>query len=128
MNLELHDEEVGNSLTASITDLDYGYQAEQWVRDTCEDPDAASVVKWVLFDDAGILCVWERPPESSEVPVVTQRAARFTGTWEAGPDEIVIPPGYDEYPPCPTCMDGGRVGLSSVDCDYYCYECCDTFS
>jgi hypothetical protein len=30
-------------------------------------------------------------------------------------------------PDCPTCPDGGRVGPSAVDNDWYCYECCNTF-
>ena len=33
----------------------------------------------------------------------------------------------DEYPDCPKCPDGGRVGLSAVGGKFYCYECCGTF-
>ena len=32
-----------------------------------------------------------------------------------------------EYPDCPTCPDGGRVGPSAVGGNFYCYECSGTF-
>ncbi len=87
MILELHDSEVGNTLTARAKDIDYDYQAEQWVQDTHDHPDA---VKWVLLDDQGVRCVWERPQGSKEMPNITQRSARFRGAWEKGPLEVAI--------------------------------------
>jgi chaperone required for assembly of F1-ATPase len=39
MYLELHDNEVGNSLSAQINNIDYDYQAEQWVQETYNNPD-----------------------------------------------------------------------------------------
>lgn len=32
-----------------------------------------------------------------------------------------------DFPSCPTCSNGGRVGPSAVGGTYYCYECCGTF-
>lgn len=90
MHLELHDDEAGNTLVARINSIDYDYQAEQWVQDTHNDPKATNVIKWILYDGAGIRCVWERPKGSPAMPDITQRSVRFTGTWEKGPNEIAI--------------------------------------
>jgi hypothetical protein len=73
MILELHDNETGNTLTARISDIDYLYQAEQWVIDTYNEPEHQEVVRWELFDQLGgeKLRVWERPVGSTEMPIVT---------------------------------------------------------
>jgi len=91
MYLELHDGETGKTLTAKIQELDYDYQAEQWVQDTYSDPHAKDVVKWELHDNKGLRCVWERPANSSATPNITQRSPRFQGTWEKGPSEVTLP-------------------------------------
>lgn len=91
MYLELHDAEEGNTLVAMIRDLDYDYQAEQWVQDTVHDANASTVVKWVLHDDKGVRCVWERT-DLAAMPDITQRSSRFAGTWKAGPNETRIAP------------------------------------
>ncbi|MCX6779355.1 MAG: hypothetical protein NTU97_03940 [Candidatus Magasanikbacteria bacterium] len=90
MHLELHDDEVGNTLCARVRRIDYDYQAEMWVRDTYNSPNAAKVIKWILFDEEGVRCVWERPLGSLAIPDITQRSSRFTGEWEKGPNEVVI--------------------------------------
>lgn len=90
MYLELHDGEEGNSLAAKIRNIDYDYQAEQWVQDTYKDSRATNVIKWVLYDEVGIRCVWERPNGDSSMPDITQRSRRFTGEWMKGPNEITI--------------------------------------
>lgn len=91
MYLELHDNEEGNTLFARINNLDYAYQAEQWVQETSVDNGHEVVIKWILFDRLGPVCVWERSVGSTEMPSITQRAERFTGTWEKGPKEVVLP-------------------------------------
>jgi len=91
MYLELHDNEKGNTLLARINKLSYTYQAEQWVQETRIGDGHEVVIKWALFDRLGPVCIWERPVGSTEMPSITQRAERFTGTWEKGPNEITIP-------------------------------------
>ena len=90
MYLELHDTEEGNTLFARVKEIDYDYQAEQWVQDTYADPSTTTVVKWILYDSVGIRCVWERPEGSASMPNITQRSSRFTGKWEKGPVEVAI--------------------------------------
>lgn len=87
MILELHDSEEGDTLDARIPHLDYDYQAEQWVWDTRS---SEGVVKWILLDEQGVRCVWERPQGSMEMPNITQRSQRFQGEWERGPAEVAI--------------------------------------
>ncbi len=88
MTLELHDNEAGKTLRAKIFRLDFDYQAEQWVQDTSRDD--PEVIKWILIDDDGTRCVWERPVGSTDFPEITQRSARFTGEWKRGPAEVAI--------------------------------------
>ncbi|MEK7447608.1 MAG: hypothetical protein AAB632_02340 [Patescibacteria group bacterium] len=87
MHLELHDNEEGNTLNGGVKDIDYDYQAEEWVRLTIDQPE---IIKWILYDGSGIRCVWERPEGSTSMPDITQRSERFTGTWEKGPVEVSI--------------------------------------
>ncbi|HEY9584582.1 MAG TPA: hypothetical protein VJI33_03335 [Candidatus Paceibacterota bacterium] len=91
MTLELHDAENGNSLVARVSRLDYDYQAEIWVDDTATRNLAySSVIKWVLIDELGVRCVWERPQPGNNVPDITERSSRFEGVWERGPNEVSI--------------------------------------
>ena len=70
MTLELHDNETGNTLFARICNIDYLYQAEQWVIDT-QDKAHASVIRWLLYDDNKTLIqTWERPVGSLDFPSV----------------------------------------------------------
>ena len=82
MYLEIHDAELESPLgtfCAEIGNIDYAYQAEQWVIDTHKDHPEA--VLWLLFlgdkpekrsrDDVGVRFltqVWERQPGSTEMP------------------------------------------------------------
>ena len=88
MILELHDNETGNTLVARVNNIDYDYQAEQWVQDTKADQPA--IIKWILSDDEGMRCVWERPVGSTDFPDITQRSTRFAGEWQRGPAEVAI--------------------------------------
>ena len=85
MELELHVAGDGNTLTAGVRDIDYDYQAEQWVLDTYGDPKARKVVRWVLIDDAGERCVWERKDGDPGCPRITIRSERFTSQWADDP-------------------------------------------
>ena len=87
MTLELHDNETGNTLRGCIRNIDYDYQAEQWVKDTHDDLD---VVQWILNDDVGIRCVWSRDVGSNQLPNISKRSSRFQGTWQKGPQEVAI--------------------------------------
>ena len=87
MRLELHDNEVGNSLNGRVSSIDYDYQAEMWVQDTHNNK---LIVRWELHDDKGLRCAWERPDGSAEMPVITKRSPRFIGGWEKGPNEVEI--------------------------------------
>lgn len=89
MLLEFHDNEEGNTLVARV-EVDYAYQAEQHVQDTAKDDSFSEIVRWSLSDDLGVTCVWERPSGELGLPNITQRAARFAGTWEKGPSEVAI--------------------------------------
>ncbi len=90
MYLELHDNEEGNTLCASIPNIDFDYQAEQYVQETYNDRRAVRVIKWLLKDEQGVRCQWERPIGSSELPEITGRSKRFTGEWQRGSHEVEI--------------------------------------
>jgi hypothetical protein len=87
MHLELHDNEAGNTLFGRVPNIDYDYQAEQWVQDTQAEK---AVIRWELHDSQGLRCVWERQGDSAEMPNITKRSPRFTGEWQKGPNELVI--------------------------------------
>ncbi|MFA6095539.1 MAG: hypothetical protein WC767_01725 [Candidatus Paceibacterota bacterium] len=88
MRLELHDSDPKNSLFARVKGIDYDYQAEQWVLDTRDKP---KVVRWVLIDEVGARCIWEREPGDTGIPAITRRSDRFTGTWQRTPGEEALP-------------------------------------
>lgn len=37
MYLEMHDNETRNSLTAGVGNIDFEYQAEEWIKETVDD-------------------------------------------------------------------------------------------
>ena len=65
MILELHDSEEGNTLFARVNDIDYVYQAEEWIDQT---RGKRPVVHWVLKDGDLVVKAWERPEGSTEFP------------------------------------------------------------
>jgi len=82
MILEVHDNEVGNTLAGRVNNIDYDYQAEQWVQDIDENPNAQHpVVRYVLLDAEGERAVWEKDGENI---TLVRRAPRFTGQWQVG--------------------------------------------
>lgn len=70
MILEFHDNEIENTLVARIRDIDFLYQAEQWIIDTLNDAETQNVISWKLLDAEGgsVLRIWERPIGSNEMP------------------------------------------------------------
>lgn len=86
MRLEFHDGEVGNSLCARC-EVDYAYQAEMHVQESAE---RVNLVRWELFDDEGLICVWEREAGSTKFPDITKRSPRFDGEWQKGPNEVAV--------------------------------------
>ena len=89
MILELHDNEKGKTLVARVKNIDFDYQAEQWVQDT---KDKRNVIKWVLLDDIGIRCIWERGVgETNKMPDLTHYSPRFVGEWQKSPTAVMIP-------------------------------------
>jgi hypothetical protein len=84
MILEVHDTEEINSLAATVKNLDYDYQAEQWVQDIMTDevnggPRKFALAKFILKDDQGIRAVWKVLP-NMDVAIV-EKSPRFTGEW-----------------------------------------------
>lgn len=65
MYIEFHDSEEGNTLVAKIKNLDYEYQAEQWVIDAKSEI-GFDIVECRLFTDAGNL-IWSRKPVEKEL-------------------------------------------------------------
>ena len=82
MKLELHDNETGDTLVARIKNIDFDYQAEMRILETYNHPNAVDVTKWILIDDAGVRCTWERKIGSSAIPIITKKSDRFTGEWK----------------------------------------------
>lgn len=91
MKIAMHDNEVGNSLVTPPKYVSSDLEAEEYVKGMAVDVRAARVIKWILFDFRGIICVWERSVGASGIPKITKRSSRFTGKWGKGPDEVVIP-------------------------------------
>jgi len=82
MILEVHDNEEGNSLAGRVNDIDYDYQAEQWVQDIDEPANIPHpVVRFVLLDSEGERAVWEKDGENI---TLVKRAPRFRGQWQVG--------------------------------------------
>lgn len=84
MILEVHDVEVGNSLLAKIKNLDYDYQAEQWVQDFMNDREMRRTLpheldQFILFDENGVRATW-RVHNNSSVEL-TEKSERFKGKW-----------------------------------------------
>jgi hypothetical protein len=67
MFLELYDNEKENSLVANVKDINYLYQAEQWIEETL---DQTQIVRWELKDQKGgtTIAKWERPEGSVGYP------------------------------------------------------------
>jgi hypothetical protein len=86
MILEIHDTEEGNSLAGRVKNLDYDYQAEQWVQDICTDEPHMTRVnplaKILLVDDLGVRAEWEFQPNGGIK--LTQKSERFQGEWVLG--------------------------------------------
>ena len=87
MILEIHDNETGNTLTGRINDIDYDYQAEQWVQDLWTDevkrekPFPFQLTKFVLIDESGQRAVWTVIEGGI---ALTEKSDRFEGTWSEG--------------------------------------------
>jgi hypothetical protein len=80
--MEIHDNELDSpkgTLVADIGNIDYGYQAEQWVIDTYQDHD--NTVLWLLF-------LGDKPEKRSREGV----EMRFlTRVWERKPGDTGMP-------------------------------------
>jgi len=85
MLLEIHDTEVGNTLTGRVNNIDYDYMAEQWVQDLVTDEKKNlsnrefALDKIVLTDGAGIRAVW-KIHKNLDAELV-EKSERFTGQW-----------------------------------------------
>jgi len=91
MKVAMHDNEVDNSLVTKPRFVGSDSEAEWYVRTMAVDDRAANVIKWILTDRRGVVCVWERLVGSTALPEITQRSARYTGKWGQGPSEVAIP-------------------------------------
>lgn len=83
MILNLYDTEIDNPLAAMIRDIDYDYQAEQWVIETHAMSNHIApkrwTVKWELVDEIGVRARWERSDQDVSFPRLVFVAPRFTG-------------------------------------------------
>ena len=83
MILEIHDSEPGNSLAGRVNELDYDYQAEQWVQDIIKKestiPQRFPLAKFILKDSEGERATWE-VVENFGVKLAT-KSIRFQGEW-----------------------------------------------
>lgn len=87
MNLHLYDTDQANPLAATVRNLDYDYQAEQWVQDSAKDPRSQGthwVVKWELHDGVGLRARWERPDQDPGLPKLVAVSTYWTGEWKVG--------------------------------------------
>lgn len=81
MILEIHDTEVANSLAGRVNNIDYDYQAEQWVQDIVSDePREPALAEMILLDDQGPRAKW-KIHENGAAELV-ERSPRFTGEWQ----------------------------------------------
>lgn len=70
----MHDNETGNSLFAEVKDLDFEYQAEEWIKETMDN---FSIIRWELKDkkEGTTIIKWERPEGSVGYPKKTRLVA-----------------------------------------------------
>ncbi len=81
MHLEIHDHEVDNSLTGRVSNIDYDYQAEQWIQEVCEPLGVPLFAQYaVLLDDDGIRARWTFYEDGSVA--LTKKSDRFQGQWQ----------------------------------------------
>lgn len=81
MNIELHDSEVGNSLAGRLRNIDYDYQAEEWIQEMALGH--PGIVKFILSDEQGERAVWEKEADGESVTLTTI-SPRYTGEWQTG--------------------------------------------
>lgn len=84
MILEIHDNEVGNTLAGQVNNIDYDYMAEQWVQDLVTDESKGlkrqhRFDKMVLKDDLGVRAVW-KIHENLDAELI-EKSERFSGEW-----------------------------------------------
>lgn len=84
MILEIHDNEVGNTLAGRVNYIDYDYIAEQCVQDLVTDESKGSkrqnrLDKMVLIDDLGVRAVW-KIHENLDAELI-EKSDRFRGEW-----------------------------------------------
>jgi len=84
MILEIHDNEEGNTLAGRHPNIDYDYQAEQWVQDLITDEanrpkPKFRLAKFILKDDQGERATWI-VHDNLDVELVS-KTERFTGEW-----------------------------------------------
>jgi len=71
MFVEFHDAEKGNTFCAVHRNIDYEYQAEMIVQESCKDD--PQIVLWALFTDDGVhLRTWERTSSSFDEITLSQ--------------------------------------------------------
>lgn len=102
MKLEIHDSEERNSLAGAVKNLDFDYQAEEWVKDVMRDEKSRKVprrfplVKFILIDDDGKeRAEWNVEKDDFRTCVVlTKVSKRYLGRWEVG-QGYWAPPKYE---------------------------------
>lgn len=96
--LELHDDELPNTLCARVKNHEYIYQWEQAVIETASDPGDFGnpknpwLVRWELVDtdDNTVLAVWTRPSKNNGIPTLTYKHPSYTGEWKPFPHKVYV--------------------------------------
>lgn len=91
--LNLYDSETHNPLCGRVSNIDYAYQAEQWVQDTArdkQDPKNPWLVRWELVSSDAVLAIWTRPNGDTGLPRLTYAHPTFSGTWTREPHKVYV--------------------------------------
>jgi hypothetical protein len=91
MEMEFYSSESGDHPKVVLPEISSVSHALDWVTGTYADFDFRDIVKYVVKDGTGPLCIWERPAGSREMPQITARSSRCNAKWPMEPDAIILP-------------------------------------
>ncbi|MCX6744964.1 MAG: hypothetical protein NTX82_05555 [Candidatus Parcubacteria bacterium] len=65
MRIEAYEKPLGWQIVIAHG-LDNDLDAEAFIKGRCDEAMFADVITWILFDEKGIRCIWERFPGDPE--------------------------------------------------------------
>ena len=77
MIIELHDVD---GLVGEIFNIEYDYQAEEWVKDAADREAKGTVKRMLVRDEDGVRAEWTREAFGFRL---TTRSERYEGQWQA---------------------------------------------